>query len=320
MEVKGHLRGRSERLTFGDRPAHARGVTVVQLRSLCAVVEHGSVTAAAAQLWVTPSAVSAAVIALQRELGVALLAKDGRGVQVTPAGRVFAGYARTVLGLLDEAIGAAAAADDPATGRVRIAAVTTAAEHVLPAALASFRGEHPAVALDLEVAPRDRVWAMLAAHETDVVVAGRPPAGNAGRLRGTRQNDLVVVAAASQAADPLVTTWLLREPGSGTRATTTAYLDSLGAQPPLLTLGSNGAVVAGAVAGLGVTLVARDAVGRQLASRELVVIDLPGTPLPRPWHLVAAPTAGPTVDLLVAHLLTSGFIAAQPPPAAPRRG
>ncbi len=295
-------------------------MTVVQLRSLCAVVDHGSVTAAAGQLWVTPSAVSAAVVALQRELGVALLAKDGRGVQVTPAGLVFARYARTVLGLLDEAVGAAAAADDPSRGRVRIAAVTTAAEHVLAGALASFRREQPEVALDLEVAPRDRVWAMLAVHETDVVVAGRPPAGVADGLRGRRANDLVVVAAPSQAADPLLRTWLVREPGSGTRATTTAYLDSLGEEPPLLTLGSNGAVVAGAVAGLGVTLVARDAVGRPLAAGELVVIDLPGTPLSRPWHLVTAPTAGPTVDLLVAHLLTHGFVAVEPPPAVPRRG
>jgi DNA-binding transcriptional LysR family regulator len=288
---------------------HAFCVTVVQLRSLCAVVEHGSVTGAAAQLWVTPSAVSAAVMALQRELGVALLAKDGRGVRVTPAGLVFAKYARTVLGLLDEAIGAAAAADDPAKGRVRIAAVTTAAEHVLPDALASFRRDQPAVALELEVASRDQVWAMLAAHETDVVVAGRPPAAIGGRLRGTRANDLVVVAAQSQ-ADPLTRTWLVREAGSGTRATTTVYLDSLGVHAPLLTLGSNGAVVAGAVAGLGVTLVARDAVERQLAAGELVLIDLPGTPLSRPWHLVTAPTAGPTVDLLVAHLLTHGFVAA----------
>ncbi|MGI8875304.1 MAG: LysR family transcriptional regulator [Egibacteraceae bacterium] len=311
-------------------------MTLVQLRSLCAVVEDGSVTAAAARLWVSPSAVSAAVMALQRELGVALLAKDGRGVRVTRAGLVFADYARTVLGLLDEAIGAAAAADDPAKGRVRIAAVTTAAEQVLPGALASFRRDQPDVALDLEVAPRDRVWAMLAAHETDVVVAGRPPAGIGGLLRGTRANDLVVVAAPGQTTPvtgervraregdtpnlgsggarhrphPLATTWLVREPGSGTRATTTAYLDSLGEEPALLTLGSNGAVVAGAVAGLGVTLVARDAVERQLAAGELVEIDLPGTPLSRPWHLVTAPTAGPTVDLLVAHLLTHGFVVA----------
>lgn len=53
-----------------------------------------------------------------------------------------------------------------------------------------------------------------------------------------------------------------------------------------LTLGSNGAVVAGAVAGLGVTLVSRDAVARQLAEGELVPVVLPGTPLRRPWHAV----------------------------------
>lgn len=284
-------------------------MTIVQLRSLVAVVDHGSVTAAAASLWVTPSAVSAAVIALQREVGVPLIAKEGRGVRVTSAGAVFASYARTVLGLLEEAAGAAAAADDPAKGRVRIAAVTTAAEHVLPRALASFRREHPHATLDLEVAPRDQVWAMLVAHDADVVVAGRPPAGMDGQLRGTRANDLVVVAAPQQTTDPFAATWLLREPGSGTRATALAYLDDLGEDPPLLTLGSNGAVVAGAVAGLGVTLTPRDAVARELAAGELVVLELPGTPIERPWHLVTAATATPTVELLIVHLLEDGFVA-----------
>ncbi|CAN5312541.1 LysR family transcriptional regulator [soil metagenome] len=294
-------------LDSSSRGAHAAVITFTQLRTLVAVVEHGSIGAAATQLWVTPSAVSAAVLALQREVGVPLLVKDGRGIRVTAAGSVLARYARTVLGLVDEATRAAVAAEDPTTGRVRIAAVTTAAEQVLPGALASFRRGYAGVGIDLEVAPRDRVWAMLAAHEADVVIAGRPPPGTDGRVRGSRRNDLIVVAAPGVSADPTAVTWLVREPGSGTRATTQSYLDDLDVVPQLLSLGSNGAVVAGAVAGLGMTLVARDAVTRELAAGQLVTVDLPGTPLPRPWHLVTASTAGATTELLVTHLLARDF-------------
>ncbi|MGH9269412.1 MAG: LysR family transcriptional regulator, partial [Acidimicrobiales bacterium] len=106
-------------------------MTFTQLRAFVEVAAAGSVRQAAAHLVVSQPAVSAAVAALQRELGVALVVRDGRGLQVTPAGRVFARYAREVLGLLDEARAAATGQIDPGSGRLRLAAVTTAGEHVL---------------------------------------------------------------------------------------------------------------------------------------------------------------------------------------------
>jgi DNA-binding transcriptional LysR family regulator len=95
----------------------------------------------------------------------------------------------------------------------------------------------------------------------------------------------------------------MREPGSGTRASADAYLADRETAPPRLVLGSNGAVIAGAAAGLGVALVSRDAVGAELDAGRLAVIDAPGMPLDRPWHAVAgaAPTA--TTLLFVRHLL-----------------
>jgi DNA-binding transcriptional LysR family regulator len=95
----------------------------------------------------------------------------------------------------------------------------------------------------------------------------------------------------------------MREPGSGTRATCEALLAALDADPPALTLGSNGAVVAGAVAGLGVTLISRDAVRATLAAGDLVELAVPHTPMIRPWHAVTRPRAAAAARLLVAHLL-----------------
>jgi DNA-binding transcriptional LysR family regulator len=70
-----------------------------------------------------------------------------------------------------------------------------------------------------------------------------------------------------------------------------------------MTLGSHGAVVAAAVAGLGVTLVSRPAVRRELDSALLVELPVPGTPMHRPWHIVthSAPTG--STELLISHLL-----------------
>ena len=77
-------------------------VTHTQLTAFLAVVRHGSVTAAAEELFVTQPSVSAAVAALERELGVELTERAGRNVRPTAAGREYARYAAHVVGLLKE--------------------------------------------------------------------------------------------------------------------------------------------------------------------------------------------------------------------------
>ncbi len=274
-------------------------VTFSQLRSFVAVADTGSVRAAAALLIVTPSAVSSAVTALQDEVGTPLMVREGRGLRLTEAGEVYADYARRILGLLDEAQVAAAGELDPAHGELRLAAVTTAGEQIVPRLLAGFTEHYPGVGLRLEVGNRDDVRARLDAHEADLAIGGRPGAGAGARpgadglhVYAVRRNELVVVIPAD--AEPgkdargwlAAQTWLLRERGSGTRATTVAFLERLGLQPRTQTLGSNVAIVGAVAAGLGVTLVSRDAVEQLLSDRQVAVQPLAGTPLRRDWHLV----------------------------------
>ena len=279
--------------------------TSARMRAFVTLADCGSVRGAAARLVVTESTVSAAVRALADEIGVALLERDGRGVRLTPAGRRYADYARRILGLLEEAAAAACGEADPERGHVRLAAVTTAGEHLLPALLASFRARPPDVNLGVEVAPSADVWPMLRHHEVDVVVAGSPPGDLDARVRALRENTLTVVGTPGTAADfdPATATWLLREPGSGIRSTLTALLEDLPDDPPQLIMGSHGATIAAARAGLGVTLVARDGVARQLTEGTLVELVMPGVPLARPWHVVSHPDATASTELLIGHLL-----------------
>jgi DNA-binding transcriptional LysR family regulator len=282
--------------------------TQARLRAFAAVAETGSVRAAAQRLVVTESAVSAAIAALTREVGVPLLERHGRGLSLTQAGRTYAGYARTLLGLHAEALSAARGDGDAEHGLVRLAAVTTAGDHVLPGMLASFRDRHPAVSLRLDVGTSEHVWALLEAHECDLVIAGRPPPIPGLVVRAVCANTLVVVGSPEVARRFTLpeATWLLREPGSGTRATCEALLAALDADPPTLTLGSNGAVVAGAAADLGVTLVSRDAVRGDLAAGRLVTLDVPQTPMRRPWHAVTHRHVPAATELLLSHLLAAG--------------
>jgi LysR family transcriptional regulator, low CO2-responsive transcriptional regulator len=293
--------------------------TNARLRALVELADTGSVRAAAQRLVVTESSVSAAVSALAADVGVPLVRRNGRGVLLTPAGERYAGYARRILGLHDEAMAAARGEADPERGLLRLAAVTTAGEHVLPAMLASFRGQHPRVTLRLEVAHRARVWPLLAHHDVDLVLAGRPPEELAAGIRAVSPNTLLAVGPPALATgfSPARTTWLMREAGSGTRETCEALLAAAGADPPRLVLGSPGAVIAAAEAGLGVTLASRQAVARQLEAGGLVELPMPGTPLNRPWHVVSHPHATAGTDLFVAHLLARPELGWSAPP--PRR-
>ena len=304
-------------------------MTLNQLRTFLAVAETGSVRAAAQDLVVTQAAVSASLAALQKSLGVALFEPDGRGLRLTPGGQAYAGYVRRVLGLLDEAGRAAVAAADPERGELRIGAVTTAAEQILPGLLSGFRTRYPRLGIRLEAGNRDRVRGLLDRHQVDLVLGGRPEPGWDVQVLAERPHQLVVVAAPALAApapaalvpgtesagpegDRLVPwlarqAWLLREPGSGTRAATDALLTELDIAPLTLMVGSNGAIRESASVGLGVTLISRDAVAAELADGRLAALAVPGTPLHRDWYLVARPgPLPPAAGRLASHILAHG--------------
>jgi DNA-binding transcriptional LysR family regulator len=74
-------------------------LTLGQLRTFLAVAATGSVRAAADQLVVTQPAVSSALAAVRKQVGVALVMRDGRGLRLTPAGEALAERARAALAL-----------------------------------------------------------------------------------------------------------------------------------------------------------------------------------------------------------------------------
>src|SRR5579862_2663119 len=122
-------------------------IDVRRLRLLLELSRRGTITAVADALAYTPSAVSQQLAALEREAGVPLLERTGRRVALTPAGAVLAGYAESVLAVLEEASAALAATRDSLAGPLRIGAFPTAARTILPSALVTLGRKHPALEL-----------------------------------------------------------------------------------------------------------------------------------------------------------------------------
>lgn len=122
-------------------------IDVRRLRLLLELTRRGTVTAVAEALAYTPSAVSQQLAALEREAGVPLLERRGRRVVLTPAGTVLAGYAESVIAVLEEASAALAATRDSLTGPLRIGAFPSAARVILPPALVALGRAHPGLEL-----------------------------------------------------------------------------------------------------------------------------------------------------------------------------
>jgi LysR family transcriptional regulator, low CO2-responsive transcriptional regulator len=280
----------------------AVSITLTQLRSFLAVVRTGSVTGAADELVVTQPSVSSAITALSREVGTALLERDGRGVRPTAAGTAFAPYAADVIGLLGTGAQAALEAAAASERVLRIAAVTTAAESFVPSLMRAYSLEHPDVRLGLSVGNRGQVLDLLLAHAADVAFGGRPPADERLRAHAFRPNELVLITAAD---DPLAAgaavapaqlggrTWLLREPDSGTRSANEEFLALHDLHGDTLTVGSNGAIRQAARLGLGISFLSADAVTSDLDAGLLGVIAVEPGPTARAWHVMRAAVGPP---------------------------
>ncbi|MEU3374058.1 LysR family transcriptional regulator [Streptomyces sp. NPDC006660] len=121
-----------------------------RLRTLDAVARHGSVGGAADTLHVTTSAVSQQLAKLEREAGQPLLAKNGRGVRLTDAGRLLAEHAARILSQVQVAQAELEEQRGRVVGELRIAGFATAARGLFPAALAALRAAHPDLAVRSE--------------------------------------------------------------------------------------------------------------------------------------------------------------------------
>ncbi len=145
-------------------------LNVTRLKMLREVAGRGTIAAAAEALFMTPSAVSQQMAVLEREAGVPLLERSGRGVRLTDAGRQLVENTERILAAMEQAEADLAASGRGIVGRVRVSAFPTAARSVLVPALVSLRDEHPNLHVSMiDLEPEESLPA-LKARDLDVVI------------------------------------------------------------------------------------------------------------------------------------------------------
>lgn len=171
---------------------------VSDLTIFLAVVRAGGVVRAAEVLHRAQSSVTSRVQVLEEKLGVQLFLREGRKMQLSPAGRVLVGYAERIVELSREA--ASAVQNDHPTGVLRLGAMESTAAVRLPGPLGIFHERYPAVALELYSGdPRDLVNKVLSS-ELDAALIADPVSDRRLESIAIFDEELVIVAEAKHGA------------------------------------------------------------------------------------------------------------------------
>jgi DNA-binding transcriptional LysR family regulator len=202
-------------------------MTLEQLRIFAAVADRQHVTQAARELNLTQSATSAAIAALEGRYGVRLFDRVGRGIVLTHMGRTFLPEARAVLARAHAAEQVLRDFAGLKAGRLVIAASQTVGNYWLPSRLLAFQATHPGIDIDVKIANTEQAATEVREGMADVGFVEGDIDDAALSTRRIDGDSLVAVVGARHPLADLKrlppdwmtrTSWILREPGSGTRA------------------------------------------------------------------------------------------------------
>ena len=263
-----------------------------RLAVFAAVARVQSFSRAAETMHLSQPAVSQQVAAMEAELGVQLFERSRRGVRLTSAGTALLAHAEALLREMAETRRAVTAASAAIGGSLAVGASLTIGEYVLPATLARFGRLHPHVRLRSEVGNSAQVVRRLVDGTLDIGFVEGDLAVTGVVLRPFRRDELVVVAAASHRWADLTEVpldellrepFVLREPGSGTRQVMERRLQHAGVDPGSLhvVLEQTGteAIKAAVESGLGVSVLSRATVAKELLLDTLMARPVRGVPM-----------------------------------------
>ena len=273
-----------------------RGASLRQLRAFAAVARHHSFVRAAAELHVTPSAISLQIKELEQAVGLSLFGRSGRAAALTRAGEMLLVDVSRALLALKDAEDTLSRLRGAETGVVAVGIVSNA-NYFMPRLLARFHAAHPNVELRVTVGNREQLVRQLGSREIDVAIMGEPPADLGSRHDLLAPQPFGIVAAPEHplAQEPRIPVsaltglaFLVRESGSGTRAAMDLFFrDSQIVPSRVMELTSNETIKQAVIANMGLAFLSFHTAAVELRSGQLVALDVVGLPVMRRWHVVS---------------------------------
>ncbi|MFF0741183.1 LysR family transcriptional regulator [Streptomyces sp. NPDC004111] len=293
-----HQHSSQRRLSPSSYEEDISQVLAPRLAQFAAVARHEHVTRAAHELGVPQSTLSRAMVRLEQDLDVALFARKGRTLALTPAGRTFLTTVERALAEVEKAAESVRADADPTSGKVAFGFLHTMGSETVPALIRAFRADHPHIRFQLVQNYGEAMLERLRAGDLDLCLTSPVPEApdlvarrlDEQRLRLVVPDDHRLAGRKrirlAEAADEAFVTL---EPGYGLRRITDDLCAEAGFRPKVAFEGEEAETLRGLVAaGLGVALLPPPAVARPgvveltvtapRAAREIGVAWLDGHP------------------------------------------
>jgi LysR family transcriptional regulator for metE and metH len=234
---------------------------------------------------------------LEQRIGMPLFDRSHVGMRPTDAGRYLLEIGSRVASVLEECDDNLRELKGVARGRVSIGVVSTT-KYFAPLALAAFARTNPGIQLELFVGNREETIAALSSFKFDMAIMGRPPKTIELVQEVIGDHPHVIIADPNHrlankrhiSLRSLVgETFLLREPGSGTRILTDQMFDKAELAPRFgMEFGSNETIKQAVMAGLGVAFLSAHTVAAEVTQGRMTVLDVRGLPIVRKWYLLRA--------------------------------
>ena len=273
-----------------------RELTIRQLRALAAVHRDRSVTAAAKRLHLTQPAVTLQIRNLQALAGLPLIQRTGDGMLLTDAGREVLALSERIEAAITNCETSLEMMAGKTAGRVSIGAVSTA-KYFVPFMISGFSRLHPNVDVTLSIGNRQEIGTALRGYDLDFAIMGRPPADIDMDVRLIGDHPHVIIAPTGHRmarksrivlADLAEETFLMREPGSGTRGLMEQLFETARVRPKIgMAMSSNETIKQAVIAGLGIAFISAHTVATELDERRLVTLDVDGLPVVRQWFVLS---------------------------------
>lgn len=262
------------------------------------VVEKKNFTRAAEALHMTQPAVSQQIKNLEKTLGVSLLERDNKQVQLNQAGEIVYQYGRQMLGLYTEMQTLLDDLQHKASGMLAIGASYTFGEYVLPHLVAHVAQTFPLITPKITIANTRRIANWVAEGELNIGIIDGEIEDERLVLEAFAQDELYIVGAAGHRlsgwddvtpASLADETWIVREATSGTRAATQKVLTGLGVTPARqMEFGSTQIIKEAVAAGLGIALLSQYTLQRELTLGILQRLRLPNVSFERQFFFAVS--------------------------------
>ena len=270
-------------------------ITMRQLQVFESVARRLSFTRAAEELHLTQPAVSMQVKQLESMVDFSLFEQLGKKVYLTEAGQVMVQHSRRMMAQLVEIENDINCLRGIEGGQLKLCIASTV-NYFATRLLSEFCKRYKSVDISLEVINRKKLIRRLEANEPDLVLMGQPPEELDVEACAFMENPLIIIAApghplAQQKNIPITwmseETFVMREPGSGTRTAMKRIFDEYGVTPnPGVQLSSNETIKQSVEAGLGLAVVSSHTVDLELEAGRLVALNVEHFPIMRKWYVV----------------------------------